>query len=386
VSKSTDFVNLVLQDPTIASTPVEKKIAFLQAKNLTPEEVNAALTRVGQHPAPPPAYSQAVTHQPPQPFYNNPSYPQQYPYGWQQNPQQQTPPRRDWRDWFIMATVVSGVSYGLFSLGKVCLFSWRSIILVSVLTFYFQRYVYPLVAPPTPDRLEQDKKHIDEQFEKTFALVEQLAKDTDMLKAAEQARTTKLDATISDLETVMSDLKAANRRRDDEAQRVRDDVQSLKDSIPRAMNNQKDLTDNRLREVNAELKSLKTLITQRMNPASASASTSSYTRPGLGGVGTTSSPAVTPAAESIKGETKDEPKTTTYQDFSNNNNNNNNRTASPFGSGMQSKASIPAWQMMAANKSASTSTPAAASASSNTSAVNGNNEAASSGTDAATSA
>jgi len=353
-----------LQDPTIASTPVEKKIAFLQAKNLTPEEVNAALTRVGQHPAPPPAYSQAVTHQPPQPFYNNPSYPQQYPYGWQQNPQQQTPPRRDWRDWFIMATVVSGVSYGLFSLGK--------------------RYVYPLVAPPTPDRLEQDKKHIDEQFEKTFALVEQLAKDTDMLKAAEQARTTKLDATISDLETVMSDLKAANRRRDDEAQRVRDDVQSLKDSIPRAMNNQKDLTDNRLREVNAELKSLKTLITQRMNPASASASTSSYTRPGLGGVGTTSSPAVTPAAESIKGETKDEPKTTTYQDFSNNNN--NNRTASPFGSGMQSKASIPAWQMMAANKSASTSTPAAASASSNTSAVNGNNEAASSGTDAATSA
>jgi peroxin-14 len=28
-------------------------------------------------------------------------------------------PRRDWRDWFIMATVVSGVSYGIYSLGKV---------------------------------------------------------------------------------------------------------------------------------------------------------------------------------------------------------------------------------------------------------------------------
>lgn len=246
---------------------------------------------------------------------------------------------------------------------------------------FFQRYIYPLVAPPTPDRLEQDKKHIDEQFEKAFALVEQLAKDTDLLKAAEQARTTKLDATISDLETVMSDLKAANRRRDDEAQRVRDDVQSLKDSIPRAMNNQKDLTDNRLREVNAELKSLKTLITQRMNPASASTSTSSYMRPGLGGVGTTSSPAVTPAAESNKGETKDEPKTTTYQDFSSS----NNRTSSPFGSGMQSKASIPAWQMMASNKSASTSTPAAASTS-NASAVNSSNDAGSSGTDAAASA
>jgi hypothetical protein len=28
-------------------------------------------------------------------------------------------PRRDWRDWFIMATVVGGVSYGLFTVAKV---------------------------------------------------------------------------------------------------------------------------------------------------------------------------------------------------------------------------------------------------------------------------
>lgn len=29
------------------------------------------------------------------------------------------PPRRDWRDWFIMATVSSGVSYGLYIFAKV---------------------------------------------------------------------------------------------------------------------------------------------------------------------------------------------------------------------------------------------------------------------------
>jgi peroxin-14 len=46
-----------------------------------------------------------------------------------------------------------------------------------------------LVAPPTPERLEQDKKTIDEQFEKAFSLVDQLAKDTEALKAAEQQRT-----------------------------------------------------------------------------------------------------------------------------------------------------------------------------------------------------
>lgn len=124
--------------------------------------------------------------------------------------------------------------------------------------------MYPLIAPPTPERLEADKKSIDDQFEKAFALVEQLAKDTETLKAAEQQRTEKLDATLADLETVISDLRSANKRRASEAQRVRDDVVDLKNSIPKALDAQKNLADTRLQEVNAELKSLKTIISQRM--------------------------------------------------------------------------------------------------------------------------
>ncbi|KAK0672989.1 PEX14 peroxisomal biogenesis factor 14 encoded by the pex14 protein [Cercophora samala] len=357
-----------LQDPSVAASPIEKKVAFLQAKNLTQEEVNAALARVGAGVAPPQAYtSQAVApaqqhHQPPQQYYGQPYPPQQQypPYGWQPPQQQTVPPRRDWRDWFIMATVVSGVSYGIFSLGK--------------------RYVYPLIAPPTPERLEQDKKSIDEQFEKTFALVEQLAKDTEALKAAETERTEKLDSALNELETVIGDLKSANRRRDDEAQRVRDDVQNLKDSIPRALNNQKDLTDTRLREVNAELKSLKTLITQRMNPTATSTSVNNYLRPSTNGTPAAASPAVTPApapapAAAAAVETSnsaEEPKTTTYTDYLTN----NNRTASPspFSSGMTAKASIPAWQMMASKKNA-----AAAAAAGGSSAAEGAEAAGSSG-------
>lgn len=30
------------------------------------------------------------------------------------------PPKRDWRDWFIMATVMGGVGYGLYFVTKVC--------------------------------------------------------------------------------------------------------------------------------------------------------------------------------------------------------------------------------------------------------------------------
>lgn len=210
-----------------------------------------------------------------------------------------------------------------------------------------KRYIYPLVAPPTPDRLETDKKSIDEQFEKTFALVEQLAKDTEALKAAEQERTERLDTALGELETVINDLKSANRRRDDEAQRVRDDVQNLKESIPRAMNNQKELTDNRLREVNAELRSLKTLIAQRMNPNATSATISNYLRPNGSTSATSSSPATPAAAEpethgSKAATVAEETKRSDYQDHVS-----SLGRSSPFSSGMGTKASIPAWQMMA---------------------------------------
>ncbi|OAQ74120.1 peroxisomal membrane anchor protein (Pex14) [Pochonia chlamydosporia 170] len=321
-----------LQDPSVASSSVENKIQFLRSKNLTQEEINAALARSG-NAAPVAAAQYGPPAGPPQQYY--PPYAQQ---AWQPPPQV---PRRDWRDWFIMATVVSGVGYGLYSLSK--------------------RYVYPLIAPPTPERLEQDKKSIEEQFDRAFALVEQLAKDTEALKDAEQQRTEKLDSAISELETVMTDLKSANRRREDDAQRIRDEVQALKDAIPKAMDNQKSLTDNRLAEINTELTSLKTLVSQRMAPSSSPATTSSFPRSpgGTLAAGRSSTPAATvesvpetPSTPATTASATEPPKSLAQSSF--------NRPAG-FSSGGSSstKASIPAWQMAAAQSasSASTTTP-----------------------------
>ena len=125
-------------------------------------------------------------------------------------------------------------------------------------------------------------------------------------------------------------------------------MQNLKDAIPRALDNQKDLTDTRLREVNAELKSLKTLITQRMNPSATSASVSNYLRPAVSGTATPGSPPtpapVEPAAEEPKPAAPAAPAAA---------------RSSPFSSGMQAKASIPAWQMAAAKSAAPAALPAA---------------------------
>lgn len=185
--------------------------------------------------------------------------------------------------------------------------------------------------------MEQDKKTIEEQFDKAFTLVEQLAKDTEELKDAEKQRTERLDTALSELETVMTDLKSANRRREDDAQRIRDEVQSLKDAIPKAMGNQKDLTDNRLREINTELTSLKTLVSQRMSSGPPPTPTSNYQRP-------TSVSAGTPAPEPEESSTA-APKSAAPS-----------ASRSGLANGSSGgKASIPAWQMAMANQNGSTS-------------------------------
>ncbi|KAG5975329.1 hypothetical protein E4U56_003861 [Claviceps arundinis] len=313
-----------LQDPSVASSTVENKISFLRSKNLTEEEISVSLARIGG-PAPPTAqYSPPPPSGPPQHYY--PPYAQQ---AWQPQP---PVPRRDWRDWFIMATVVSGVGYGLYSLSK--------------------RYVYPLIAPPTPERLEQDKKSIEEQFDKAFALVEQLVKDTEVLKEAEQQRTEKLDTAIEELNSVMADLKTANRRREDDVQRIRDEVQGLQLAIPKAMDNQKSLTDSRLSEINTELTSLKTLYSQRLATGSSSGTTSSYSR--QPGSNIASNRSTTPTAPTVESPA-DSPNTPSISTEPPKNiaQGTANRPSTISSGGSATKASIPAWQMAAVASSSS---------------------------------
>ncbi|KAK5016304.1 peroxisomal membrane protein pex14, partial [Cryomyces antarcticus] len=134
-----------LQDPSVASAPLDKRIAFLQSKNLTQEEIDLSIARAGS----PDEYAPTSTATPStpnsnyaypqQPSYNRPppqqgynSYPPPQNGYWPQPPPPE-PPKRDWRDWFIMATVTGGISYGLYVTAK--------------------RYIIPLIAPPTPPQL-----------------------------------------------------------------------------------------------------------------------------------------------------------------------------------------------------------------------------------------
>jgi peroxin-14 len=152
-------------------------------------------------------------------------------------------------------------------------------------------------------------------------------------------------------------------------------VQNLKDAIPTALEKQKEASDLRLKEVNTELKSLKTLITQRMSPptpAGPAVSGSHYLRPSSGNAagGSTSPGATTPgatgsenadaSANKTNGKSEEQPKKE-YQDYVSGLN-----RSSPFSSGAPAaKASIPAWQMAMAKKNNNNSNNAASSSDAN---------------------
>jgi peroxin-14 len=216
-----------------------------------------------------------------------------------------------------------------------------------------------MIAPPTTPQLQQDKQAIDESFEKAFALLDQLAKDTEALKSAEQARTERLDTALTEVENVISELKSVSRRREEESRRIGDEVRGLKDLIPKAMEGQKETTDNRLRELNTELKSLKTLMGQRMNPAP-STSTSSFVRPASA---TSASSVTNTPGSNINGSSTSEsaaPKPASVNNASGTEAiaSLQARSSSPFNTGAPTgKAAIPSWQMAAAKSSTPVSSP-----------------------------
>lgn len=226
-----------------------------------------------------------------------------------------------------------------------------------VILTLLQRYVYPIIAPPTAPQLEQDKKAIDESFEKAFSLLDQLAKDTEELKTSEKSRTERLDTALTEVENVIGELKISSRRREEESRRISDEVRGLKDLIPKAMEGQKENTDSRLKELNTELKSLKTLMGQRMNP-SAQQPSNPYSRPsGIGA--STPTGTSTPSTSNINGSSSAEGATPKPASVSSGTGTESvasiqGRTASPFNTGAPAgRAAIPAWQMAAANKSSS---------------------------------
>ncbi|KAJ8104019.1 peroxisomal membrane anchor protein conserved region-domain-containing protein [Lipomyces tetrasporus] len=286
-----------LLDPKAAESPLAQRIQFLEAKGLTEDEIHEALRRArspatpqqtatGPSPssAPPSQAVAASSYAPPRPAY--------YPGQLLQPPPL---PQQDWKDYFVMATMSVGVTYGLYVLAK--------------------RYVMPMILPPTPPALEADKAAVSAEFAHAEQLLQQLQSETEALKEAEKKRVESVDEAVEELHKVIEDAKSQLESREREMRQLQAEIENVRNELPKYLDRTAEGHKQDLFDIQAEIKSLKQILSNRLrspvNPPAVGSSSGTDQANG-------SPPSIPPTPAS---------------------------TLKP-----PSRASIPAWQLAAANK------------------------------------
>ncbi|ORY87988.1 peroxisomal membrane anchor protein conserved region-domain-containing protein, partial [Protomyces lactucae-debilis] len=235
-----------LQDPKVADAPLAKRIAFLESKGLSPQQVQQALQRA-QDAAPP-----AATGASQESTGYAPARPPTLPYASYAQGQAgnsliaaQPPalPQRDWRDWFIMAVVSGGLSWAVYHTAK--------------------RYILPLVQPPNISQLEEDKNALAAQFDQVQEMLSMLQTDAAEQKQAMTTQQEKVDKCLKEVETTVEDVRDKADRRETDIRRLGLELDQIRELIPKALESVKHAQTESLNELNNELRSLKTLLQNR---------------------------------------------------------------------------------------------------------------------------
>ncbi|KAJ8660572.1 hypothetical protein O0I10_003619 [Lichtheimia ornata] len=265
-----------LTDPKVQSAALTKKVSFLESKGMTSEEIEEAMSRAnGKAPAAtttataaaPVAtqqpggavvpYNTAVATQPP-PVPARPSY--------------------DWRDVFIAAVLAGGATYGLWTLAK--------------------RFFGPWFKVPQKEELEKEKAALDSQFEAVEASLKEIKDQTEEALTAVSTQSDRVNTSITSLEAALKDLKEGDEARQKQFGEVKDEVDALKELVPKMMDRNKQQQGDVLEELQNELKSLKSLLLSRRpttpsspvpEPTTSSNTVASATKPVENGNGNGSS-------------------------------------------------------------------------------------------------
>ncbi|CAO3593960.1 unnamed protein product [Absidia cylindrospora] len=148
----------------------------------------------------------------------------------------------------------------------------------------------------------------------------------------------KVEESLTSLETVLKDLKDGDEQRDEEFKNVKEEVESLKELVPKMLDRNKDAQSAVLNDLQNEIKSLKSLLLSRRAPGSSlleQGSSNTAPAPASPSTSTTPTTAATTAPATTEGLSP--------------------RLSAAFNSS-SARPGIPAWQMAAANKSSSSST------------------------------
>ncbi|KAI8645673.1 peroxisomal membrane anchor protein conserved region-domain-containing protein [Parasitella parasitica] len=289
-----------LSDPKVQSAPLAKKVSFLESKGMTSEEIEEAMARANGKAATVPAATTA-SNMPQGAMVQQPGTMMQHA------PPLPPRPAYDWRDIFIAAVLAGGVGYGVWTLAK--------------------RLFGPWFQVPTQKELEEDKEKLDAQFQAVEDSLKEVKDQTNTALTTVTSQTKKVDDSITNLETVLKELKEGDSQRDEE----------FKNTLER----NKEAQNAVLLDLQNEMKSLKSLLVSRRTTSNVLDQVSSKPATPTAAAATPVPAATTPATPAPVASPTDGLSSRLSATINN--------------SG--ARAGIPAWQMASSQSSANNTTP-----------------------------
>ncbi|RXW19860.1 hypothetical protein EST38_g5962 [Candolleomyces aberdarensis] len=201
---------------------------LISLSGLTPAEVDVAFRQAAASGPAPPAAPYAGAYGP------NPYLPQ--------------PPRSDWRDYFITGVVSGAITYGAITL--------------------FRKYLLPHLQPPEATAYEQDRDALNAQFDAAEALLKEIQTETAAVRVAVEEQKAKVDQTTEDVKAVVTEMREGEVKTRDEIREIREEVNNIREMLPRMIEKNKESQTQSLGELQQELKSLKALLLSRGPTAS----------------------------------------------------------------------------------------------------------------------
>ncbi|KAJ6575196.1 hypothetical protein B0H19DRAFT_1208639 [Mycena capillaripes] len=228
----------LIRNAVTAASPLTQRIQFLEAKGLTPAEIDLAVRQAAQGSSYAPAYAQTGY-----PLIAPP------PYRW------------DWRDYFITAVVSGTVTYGAVAL--------------------FKKYLLPHLQPPTSTAYEADRDALTAQFDAAEALLKEIQAESAAVRATVEAQKEQIDQTTKNVDAMVKEVHDGEAKTRDEMREIREEINSIREMLPKMIERNKDSQTQSLAELQHELKSLKALLLSR-GPTIPSSSLPTTPLPALG--------------------------------------------------------------------------------------------------------
>lgn len=207
-----------LSDPQIASQPLSQKLSFLESKGLSPAEIQQIMALTNNDSMQQPQF-------PPMP------------------PPRGLPASYDWKDYLIMSTTTFGFLYGAYHV--------------------VSNHILPSILPPSKTKLDEDKEAMDREFERVDSILSKLETDQREFISTQNEKSKAIDDTIVQLSSLINDTNERNLRNDETLKYLKLEIESIKTTLLKNLESQKDTISNELQSLSKATKNIRDDLQQR---------------------------------------------------------------------------------------------------------------------------